>query len=33
MTRLEQMGATLIDTEKLQDLAALAPENLTLFEQ
>lgn len=33
MTQLEQMGATLIDIEKLQTLAALAPENLTLFEQ
>ena len=31
--RLGQMGATLIDVEKLQDLAGLAPENLTLFEQ
>ena len=33
MTQLEQMGATLIDIEKLQTLAALAPESLTLFEQ
>lgn len=33
MSRLEQMGATLIGIEKLQALAALAPENLTLFEQ
>ena len=31
--RLEQMGATLIGLEKLKDLAALAPENLNLFEQ
>ena len=33
MSRLEQMGATLIGIEKLQALAALAPENLTLYEQ
>ena len=33
MSRLEQMGATLIGIEKLQALAALVPENLTLFEQ
>ena len=31
--RLGNMGATLIGLEKLQNLAALAPENLTLFEQ
>ena len=32
-TRLEQMGATLINIEKLQALAALVPESLTLFEK
>ena len=31
--RLEQMGATLIGIEKLQDLASLEPENSNLFER
>ena len=33
VTRLEQMGASLIVLKQLQDLSALEPENLNLFEQ